>query len=145
VRVVLPSLRGACWGAMLAKLQAARGLPPAERVRELSGPGPPVGTPATLAREGGGGGGAAIQQGGAPEAQGLQANAHIQELPVSVALKVRGGSHAPNIASYMLQLMYNALDAKATSIAVKICLRTFTLQVRDDGHGMVRVKLSARL
>lgn len=90
--------------------------------------GPPVGTPSSL-----------ISGGGAQQAEGFQASTHIQALPVSVALKVRGGSHAPNIASYMLQLMYNSLDAKATSIAVKICLRTFTLQVRDDGHGMVRV------
>ena len=60
----------------------------------------------------------------------------IVELPASVAQKVRGGSLAPNIGSHMLHLMYNALDAKATSISVKICLSTFTLSVKDDGHGM---------
>jgi len=70
-----------------------------------------------------------------PDGMGIAAS-RIEALPSSVALKVRGGSLAPNIGSHMLQLMYNALDAKATSIAVKICLRTFSLQVRDDGQGM---------
>lgn len=64
------------------------------------------------------------------------APAGIEALPASVALKVRGGLLAPNMGSHMLQLMYNALDAKASSIAVKVCLRTFTLSVRDDGNGM---------
>lgn len=64
------------------------------------------------------------------------APARIEALPASVALKVRGGLLAPNMGSHMLQLMYNALDAKASSISVKICLRTFTLSVRDDGDGM---------
>ena len=60
----------------------------------------------------------------------------IEALSTSVAQKVRGGALAPNIGSHMLQLVYNALDAKASSIAVKICLHTFMLSVRDDGHGM---------
>lgn len=64
-------------------------------------------------------------------------NSQIKALPASVALKVRGGSHAPNIGSFMLQLMYNSLDAKAKNIVIKVCLRTFSLQVRDDGIGMI--------
>ena len=64
-------------------------------------------------------------------------NSQIKALSASVALKVRGGSHAPNIGSFMLQLMYNSLDAKAKNIVIKVCLRTFSLQVRDDGIGMI--------
>lgn len=60
----------------------------------------------------------------------------IVALPAAVAHRVRGGSLVPDFGSHMLQLMYNALDAKASSISVKICFNTFTLSVRDDGHGM---------
>ena len=60
----------------------------------------------------------------------------IAALPESVARTVRCGVLAPNIGAHLLQLMYNALDAKAANVAIKICLRSFTLQVRDDGEGM---------
>jgi DNA mismatch repair protein MutL len=63
-------------------------------------------------------------------------NASINQLAEHVARKVRGGALVPNIGAHMMQLMYNALDAHATHIAVKICLQSFLLQVRDDGHGM---------
>jgi len=88
---------------------------------------------------GGGADGADVADGAdgaAGEDEVLAPGARIVALPAAVAQKVRGAHVAPNLGAHMFQLMYNALDARATSISVQICLATYTLSVRDDGHGM---------
>jgi DNA mismatch repair protein MLH3 len=65
----------------------------------------------------------------------------IVPLPEEVACKIRGSVWTPSFGSILSQLIYNALDAEATTISVKIDVRNFALQVRDNGNGMTFVDL----
>ena len=65
----------------------------------------------------------------------------IVPLPKEVACKIRGSVWTPSFGSILSQLIYNALDAEATAISVKIDVRNFSLLVRDNGNGMTFVDL----
>ena len=65
----------------------------------------------------------------------------IFALPEDVAAKIRSSVGTPSFGSILCQLIYNALDAEATSIVIKFDIRAFALQVRDNGKGMTFVDL----
>ncbi|KAJ1491405.1 histidine kinase-like ATPase [Baffinella frigidus] len=65
----------------------------------------------------------------------------IVPLPEEVAGKIRGSVWTPSFGSILSQLIYNALDAEATQISIKIDVRNFGLQIRDNGNGMTLVDL----
>ncbi|CAN7999536.1 unnamed protein product, partial [Ixodes hexagonus] len=67
----------------------------------------------------------------------------LRALPADVISKLRSGVAIVSIAHCMEELVFNALDAGATCIAVRLNLPYHKVQVVDNGHGMSREQLSA--
>ncbi|KAF5297119.1 hypothetical protein FQA39_LY02699 [Lamprigera yunnana] len=60
----------------------------------------------------------------------------VQSLPQDVRSLLRSGLNINSLSQCVMELVYNGLDAKATSIAVRINLLTFRIQVVDNGVGI---------
>lgn len=66
----------------------------------------------------------------------------IQALPAQVRSLIRTGVALTSLAQAVEELVLNAIDAKATSIAVRIDLPCFKIQVVDNGHGITLDQVS---
>ncbi|KAL1501864.1 hypothetical protein ABEB36_007109 [Hypothenemus hampei] len=62
----------------------------------------------------------------------------IKPLETEVSSKLRSSSLINNVAQCVYELVCNSLDAKSTSIAVRINLLTFKIQVADNGEGITK-------
>eukprot|EP00960_Hanusia_phi_P037872 753161-Hanusia_phi.AAC.3 len=61
----------------------------------------------------------------------------IEKISEEARQRVRGGSIAPDVGSILLQLVYNAIDANASTVAMRVDLENMLIQVTDDGHGIL--------
>ncbi|GLH06915.1 Uncharacterized protein GBIM_12507 [Gryllus bimaculatus] len=60
----------------------------------------------------------------------------VRRLPSEVCSLVRSGVVIPTPSQAAVELVLNSIDAGATSIAVRVDLRIFKIQVVDNGHGI---------
>lgn len=60
----------------------------------------------------------------------------IRQLSTDVQSRIRSGIALPSVTQCVEELVANALDADATCIAVRVNLKTFKIQVVDNGVGI---------
>lgn len=60
----------------------------------------------------------------------------IQPLPVQVAAQIQSSTALPSLASVVLGLISNSLDADACKIDVSVDFRRGVTTVEDDGKGI---------
>ncbi len=60
----------------------------------------------------------------------------IRRLPHDVKASLRTGVALTSIAQAVEELVLNAIDAGATSVAVRVDLPCYKIQVVDNGHGI---------
>ncbi|XP_054266652.1 uncharacterized protein LOC128988896 isoform X2 [Macrosteles quadrilineatus] len=65
----------------------------------------------------------------------------IKKLSLEVQSTLRSGISIVDVTHCVSELVQNSLDAKATSIAIRIDLENFILQVIDNGQGLTKEEL----
>ena len=60
----------------------------------------------------------------------------IRQLPSDVQASIRTGVALTSVAQVVEELVLNAIDAGATSIAARVDLSIFKIQVVDNGDGI---------
>ncbi|XP_066143832.1 DNA mismatch repair protein Mlh3-like isoform X2 [Euwallacea fornicatus] len=66
----------------------------------------------------------------------------VKLLKSPVISRIRSSSDISTVAQCVFELVCNSLDAKSTSIAVRLNLLTFKLQVADNGEGITKANMS---
>ena len=67
-----------------------------------------------------------------------RAHSMIRKLSEDVQTHLRTGVSVSSVTQYVEELVLNALDAEASSVAVRVDLHTISIQVVDNGHGIAR-------
>ncbi|XP_060520232.1 uncharacterized protein LOC132698264 isoform X2 [Cylas formicarius] len=62
----------------------------------------------------------------------------VQKLNLDIISRLRSGFNVNSISHCIFELVSNSLDAKSTSIAVRVNLTTFRIQVADNGEGITK-------
>ncbi|KAJ8967406.1 hypothetical protein NQ314_002913 [Rhamnusium bicolor] len=65
----------------------------------------------------------------------------IQRLKSDIIARIRSSSTINNVTQCVTELVLNSLDSKSTSIAVRVNLVTFKIQVVDNGEGITKKNL----
>ncbi|XP_066255155.1 DNA mismatch repair protein Mlh3-like [Euwallacea similis] len=66
----------------------------------------------------------------------------VKTLKSPVISRIRSSSDISTVAQCVFELVCNSLDAKSTSIAVRLNLLTFKIQVADNGEGITKANMS---
>ena len=67
----------------------------------------------------------------------------IRQLPAALAAKLRAPLVINSLAQAVEELAANSVDAQATVVRVQVDLSSFSLTVKDDGHGVDQASINS--